>query len=47
MSFQLMHLLNEYTECSRICSKSLDGMLLILTLFENEIPLQVLCENLA
>ena len=28
-------------------SKSLDGIPLILTLFENELPQQVLCENLA
>ena len=27
-------------------SKSLDGIPLILTLFENELPQQVLCENL-
>ena len=41
-----MHLQNEYTDCSGIYSKSLDGMPLILTLLENKAPLQVLCENL-
>ena len=34
----------EYTDCSRIYSKSIP---LILTLFENEAPVLILCENLA
>ena len=36
----------ECTKCSAIYSKRLDGMPMILTLLENNVPLHVLCKNL-
>ena len=41
-----MQLQNEYIASHGIYSKSLDGILLILTLLENELPLHGLCKNL-